>query len=350
MKNALEQALVERMRCPLCRGPLSYLASSDGVSAEARCQACGACYPRIDGIWRMLTPEEERQYAPFLEGYPVMRRVEGWERDEEYYLGLPNVKKNDPIAMRWRIRRRSLRILDRILQGITVGGQSSAGKSEFLGDMYTRQQWAFDLGAGSGWLSRHLARQGFNTVALDLNVSGIDSLAGGQLYLDREDIWFGRVQASMDKLPFADGAFAICIISSALPYANSLATLLSVWKVLRAGGVVVVSDSPVYNRRASGLAMTEEQRSRVRRLLGHDPPDVLGGSGFLVRSELVRQMREAGFEARVISTERLLGRARRFLLRLLRLLRPAKREEARVPVFVGTKVRVSSRGSVVGDR
>ncbi len=332
----MEQALVERMRCPLCHARLNYLAGPDG-EAQVRCRECGACYLRAAGIWRMLTEEQRRQYTSFLEGYPVMRRLEGWERDEDYYLSLPNVKKSDPIARRWRIRRRSLRVLEWVMRSGTRRRRYPA----------TRElespvgKWALDLGAGNGWLSHHLVRRGFNTVALDLNVSGIDSLAGGQLYLDREDIWFGRVQASMDNLPFADDAFALCTISGALYYADGPATLRSVWRILQTGGTVVINDSPVYSHQASGLAMSEEQRIRVRSLLGRSPPDLPGGSGFLVRSSVVEQMQQAGFEVQVISTERLLGRAKRLAVKLLKgskfKVQREKREEARFPVFVGTK-------------
>jgi SAM-dependent methyltransferase len=283
---------------------------------------CGARYYPVEEIWRMLTEQQRAQYAPFLESYPALRAREGWERDDAYFLRLPDVDKRDPTAPIWRIRRRSLRVLEGVLQR-EIGTPQG--------------QWALDLGAGNGWLSRRLSKRGFETVALDLNTAGSDSLAGGRLLMEQDGVLFHRVQASMDNLPFADDVFALCTVSSAIYYANLEDTLHSVYRVLQPGGLLAITDSPVYSHEAAGLRMAKEQQTRIAHVLGREPSALPGGQGFLVESRLLAQMREIGFLVRIVPIQNPLGRAKRLALRLLR---PRRREEARFPVILGVKPKV----------
>ncbi len=103
--------------------------------------------------------------------------------------------------------------------------------------------------------------------------------------------------------------------------------------MLAPGGLLLITDSPVYTRAEAGRAMASEQRARLLTLLGADPPPLPGGDGFLVEAELLAEMRHAGFRAQTLPTDRLLGRIRRAVR--CRLLR--RREEARFPVVVGRK-------------
>lgn len=327
--SPLELQLVQRLKCPLCGSGLSTMpcTEKDGSEEnEARCGQCGACYPRLEGIWRMLTEQERRQYQPFMEGYPAIRQREGWKRDEAYYLSLPYVLPGDPTSFVWRIRRRSLSVLDRVLQH----EQAHIRDVEHT----KRTLWALDLGAGNGWLSRYLTSCGYRTVALDLIAAGLDSLAGIRLHTSHDHTWIGRVQASMSKLPLCDETFALCTISGALHYADSEATLAEARRVLTPGGLLVITDSPVYSNSGAGVAMASERRRRIKALLGEEPPQLPGGQNFLVKDKLVAQMRTIGFQVSVIPTERVLGKLKRLVKRWLK---PGAREEARFPVIVGRK-------------
>lgn len=306
--------LIARMHCPNCGGALVL----DGPSS-AKCTECGERFHRVDGIWRMLTEQQRARFASFLESYPLQRTREGWAREDGYYLHLPDVAHEDPTAQVWRIRRRSLRLLEAQLRR-----QFGAG----------RTGWALDLGAGNCWLARRLARLDFSTVALDLNVEGSDSLSTGQLYIEHDKMWFDRVQASMDSLPFGNEMFDLCTVSAALYYSDVRMTLREVYRALRPYGMLYISDSPVYSNSVPGVVMAKEQRMRLSRVLGHEPADLPGGQGFLVESELRTQLQETGFVVRVLSVEHPLGHVRR---RIRRLLRARKREEAKFPVFVGIK-------------
>lgn len=307
-------ALVERMCCPRCGAKFRLIGPS-----TLSCLSCVNLFDCIDGIWQMLTKEQRASFAPFLESYAEQRTLEGWERDDAYYLRLPQVARDDPAARIWQIRRRSLRVLEEQVR-------------RQFGDCTGK--WALDLGAGNCWLSRRLVRLGFSTVALDLNVAGSDSLSTGSLFMEHDGSWFDRVQASMAHLPFGDEVFDLCTVSAALYYSDVVTTLSEAYRVLRPHGMLVITDSPVYSERAPGVIMAGEQRQRLSRVLGREPADLPGGPGFLVESELLNQLRVSGFRVSMVSTEHPLGRVRR---RIRAFLQRRKREEARFPVFVGFK-------------
>jgi SAM-dependent methyltransferase len=300
---------------------------------EARCRDCGATYLRIDGIWRMLTPSERQQYGSFLEGYPLLRQREGWERDQAYFLALPNVPPDDPASFVWSIRNRSLAVLDTLLAGqpATDNWQPTTDNRQ----PEATAAWALDLGAGNGWLSRHLTHLGYRTVALDLTIGGLDSLAGAQLYIEHDEIWLGRVQASMSNPPFAGETFSLCVISAALHYAGVQETLDAASNLLVSGGLLVITDSPVYAGAEAGRAMAAERREQIASLLGAQPPELPGGNNYLVESEMPALMDRASFTFQVIPIERPLGRLKRSLYRTVR---PGAREQARFPVMVGRKM------------
>jgi SAM-dependent methyltransferase len=304
----LESALAARLACPVCGGSLAYQPPVEAAS----CRECGRAYLRQAGIWRMLTEEQAEYYRPFTGNYRPLRQAEGWERpDPAYYLDLPQVLPGDPQAPIWRIRRRSLARL-----------QKEAGPG------YGR--WALDLGAGNGWLSRHLVRLGYRVVALDLNANGPDSLEGGQLYQQHDKVWFGRVQAGLERLPFQKGVFSLCTASGSLHYAALEPTLAEIRRVLAAAGKFILTDSPVYRQAAAGRAMTAEYVAQTQARYGRAAQWV-GGSGYLVESELLTGLIRQGFTPKVFGIERSMGRLRRSLLGWFN---PASREIAHFPVIV----------------
>ena len=320
----LECQLLQQIRCPLCGGTLAsprHEQSDLEGAAEAHCLGCGSAYLRTDGIWRMLTEAERHRYETFLEKYPVLRQREGRESDQAYFRAEEGVPPPDLTPLVASIRRRSLRTLDAILaeEKRPVGGHD----------------WALDLGSGNGWLSRHLTHMGYRTVALDLTVAGPDSLAGARLFVEHDNIWLGRIQASMSGPPLCDEGFVLCTISAALHYANVEETLRSVHRVLKPGGLLVITDSPIYSDGEAGRAMAAEQQARVESILGGPSHELPGGQNYLVESQLLAQLHSLCFSTRTISIEHPLGRVRRAIGRTIR---PGKREQARFPVIVGRKV------------
>jgi len=310
----MEARLLDLLRCPKCGGPVE--SGQAGDFDQVACRDCGASYPRISGIWRMLTPDRQQAHQAFLSGYVDLRKREGWVRDERYYLSLPMVPPADSAEGIWQIRRRSLAVL----YGLVGNGDG---------------RWALDLGAGCGWLSRYLTAHGYNTVATDLNPEGMDGLQGVELYMQHDHTWIGRVQASMDELPLADSSFSLSTVSAAVHYAPLGRTLAEVARVLQPGGMFVITDSPVYKDVASGRAMAAEQRERAQGLLGKPPAALPGGEGYLVEKELLDAMAASGFRPRLIYNESVPGRVRSLVRGHLA---PAQREHARFPVVIGVRV------------
>ena len=315
-QTKLANELVERLACPTCGGKLEQVEDQQALS----CPACQAVYRQEDGIWRMLSARQAERFRSFMDNYRPLRQAEGWERAEaDYYMKLPWVAPGDAQAAIWRIRRRSFEQLKKV-----VGPGASL--------------WALDLGAGNGWLSRRLAEQGFRVVALDLHTVGMDSLAGGIIYQEQTGVWFGRVQATMEELPFRAGSFNLVVSSGAFHYTDVEATLAEIWRVLVSDGQLIITDSPVYRDAKAGRQMAEEYRSRVRQTFGREA-EWVGGPGFLVEREFRQALTALNFKLKLFSIERWPGYLKR---RILRLVKPAQREEARFPVITAYKAHSAS--------
>src|SRR5947209_3563526 len=98
----LDQDFISIVACPSCKVNLM-----QGVKGDLACPICEKCYPKIDGIWRFFLPSQQTRYQPFLDNYRVIRQGDGWERqDDNYYLNLPNIHRDDPQASIWKIRQR----------------------------------------------------------------------------------------------------------------------------------------------------------------------------------------------------------------------------------------------------
>lgn len=244
--------------CPACRAPLGELAAlGEGVS----CPACQARYTCADGIWRLLAPERLAHFAPFLRDYTTIRSAEGYGYDElERYRRLPEVAPDDPLAWQWRMRARSLAVLERQVLARLGGGLR-----------------VLDLGAGVSWLCNRLAERGHWPCAIDLNDDPRDGLGAWRFY----SASWPRMQAEFDRLPLADAQADLVVYNAALPYsADYRATLAEGLRVLRPGGRLVVMDSPIYRRDASGRQMVAERQAAFERQYG-TRSDALPSVGYL---------------------------------------------------------------------
>jgi SAM-dependent methyltransferase len=284
-------------------------------TGNLQCSHCANIYPRIEGIWRFLLPSQQAQYQSFLDAYHLIRRGDGWERqDDDYYLALPDTTQDDPQASIWKIRRRTFSILQKhLIPGTDL--------------------WALDLGAGNCWLSRHLAQAGYRVLALDVNVEGKDGLNGGDVYLKRGICTFLRAQASMDCLPVRDAQIALCVISGAFHYVNIRETIKSVHMALKPGGQLIIIDSPVYDERKSGMQMRQEQLADFKSKYNAEG-EATGGAGYLVLNEMPVALTQAGFKTSVHWPDRPGSRLIRSVINQM----TGHRQTASFPVFTSTKI------------
>ncbi len=203
------------------------------------CGLCGQRFEFVGGIYRFLG----RGRLPWSDRWLDRPRAAesprtGPESAPDYYRRLPFVRKDDPRAGEWRIRRQSFARL----------------QHDGLPGVWEGLIRILDLGAGSGWLSHRLASFGHSVVALDREDGDVDGLGACRYYPTA----FPAIQADFNALPFLDGEFDVVILNASLHCsATPLDTLVEARRVLTAGGRLVVMDSPLFEERTDGQAMLD---------------------------------------------------------------------------------------------
>lgn len=330
------------LACPICRAPLGSLrappeAGEVGTGRDAiGCASCGAVFPLgAHGVWDFLPPEQATRFAGFLDEYTAVRRAEGRvAEDPAFYRALPSVPPDHPLAWQWRIRARSAALLlGRVLP--TVG----------------QAPRVVDVGAGVGWLSRALADRGARPLAVDVSVDGGDGL-GAMRHLDgmasasslggdgsslpsAAGGWLPRLRADFDRLPLPDGAAEMVVFNASLHYSPDLETTLrEALRVLSPapGARLVIMDSPLYRRRASGAAMVAERKAAYLARYGF-ASDALGSTEFLVDDELAA----LGVRLGLVWRMHVPWYGAAWALRPLRARLRGRREPARFGVIEGSR-------------
>ena len=244
----------------------------------------------------------------FLEHYKTVRRAEHWgSTDPAYYRDLPLVAADDSHAEIWRVRAATYRMLLRAL-----------GHSRRV----------LDLGAGNGWLANRLVQAGHSVAALDMSDDIFDGLGAAKHYATG----FGLYQAMFDALPFADSQFDVLVFNASLHYSTNLSwTLGASLRVLAADGTLVVMDSPMYRKPASGQAMLAEKARQFEERYGSTAPD--NQIGFLTFYDFESLARE--FSIRWRWTEPFVDL--RWAARQGRARWLGQREPARFGLMIGTR-------------
>lgn len=252
--SALDITRTERNRhmhdlvpqCPRCRRPMESAADD---STSVRCDRCRFLMLKRNGIWCALPIERVVHFSRFIKDYSAIRAAEGrGSLRPDYYLGLPYKDYSGNNKSQWKIRARTYSFLERkILRKL----QETSGKDARV----------LDLGAGNGWMSYRMTKLGLRAVAVDLLVNDQDGLGAAKHYEGALEELFPRFQAESAKLPFADHQFDAVIYNASFHYAESYATLLrEALRCLKAGGRVIIADSPWYSKESNGEQMLAERR------------------------------------------------------------------------------------------
>jgi SAM-dependent methyltransferase len=234
--------------CPLCR---SHLVRTRPL--ELFCPVDGAFFVQRHGIWHFLPAQLSKALGQFMLEYRTVRSLEGrGATDPEYYRRLPFEDSTGKFSADWEIRARSFQSLIRSV---------IAPLEKYLG----RPLKVLDLGAGNGWLSYRLARRGHLSAAVDLQTNRLDGL-GAHIYYNKA---FTAIQADFNHLPLQDGQADLVIFNAAFHYSTSYkASLDEALRVLCPQGQVVILDSPIYKKSASGAAMVREREAQFRQRFG----------------------------------------------------------------------------------
>ncbi|HEV8148122.1 MAG TPA: class I SAM-dependent methyltransferase [Bryobacteraceae bacterium] len=231
----------------------------------------------------MLAAERQR----FVEDYLRIRRAEGRGSDDPaYYWELPYRDLTGRLAAQWEMRGRTYRYFE---QRVLTRMEREA----------SRPLEVLDLGAGTGWMCYRLALRGHRPVALDLLNDDRDGLGAARHFFTKLQSEFPRMQAEFDQLPFPGTRFDAVIYNASLHYSSDyLRTLVEARRVLRAGGRIVVLDSPVYKLRKHGEMMRREKHAQFLAQFGTES-DHVGSIEYLDESMLDELARELNVTWRI---------------------------------------------------
>jgi SAM-dependent methyltransferase len=253
--------------CPQCASSL------DDLEGNIKfCPKCERKSPRVDGIWRFLTEEQEENHKAYLHNYRALRENEGRRvKDPEYYRALPFQDITGRHVSEWSMRAGSFGAL---IEHVIEPAEREKGHPLRI----------LDLGAGSCWLSAHLARRGHHIVAVDILGDECDGLGAHKHYLES----FAVMQADVDSLPLASGQADLAIFNGSFHSVRYCkVTLEEALRVLRDDGAVIIMDTPIYQNLNDGIRMVKERQEKLRRILGEYPP-YDGAVGFLTFDDLER--------------------------------------------------------------
>lgn len=150
---------------------------------------------------------------------------------------------------------------------------------------------AADVGAGTGWLSYRLSREGFRCYATDVSADRRIGLEAATAY-DATPHYFERALAALTHWPFQDGSLDVAICNASLHYLpDPVPVLAEASRVLRPHGVFVAMNEPVHTNPKSAERAAADFRARLWRLGGSGP--LVDGYSHLVASDLEAALRSA---------------------------------------------------------
>ncbi len=260
-----------KLRCPQCGGLIGDLPKHQVVLT---CAHCTMNMPCRRGVWQALLPDREAYFARFVEDYQRIRAYEGrGSNSDDYYLALPYRDLSGRNSWQWAIRAHTFRYIERkILPGIITLAQPALR--------------VLDLGAGNGWMSYRLAKQGHAPIAVDLITNDQDGLEAAKHYQQSLPALFPRFQAELDNLPFDDGQFDLVIFNASFHYSeNYEKTMAEALRCTRRSGSVIIADTPWYGDERSARRMLEERRAAFVTRYGF-PSDSLSSLEYLTDQRL----------------------------------------------------------------
>lgn len=298
--------------CPRCRTQLERK-----TPERFTCPQDGLEFWNVDGIWRFLLPESQAHYARFIADYESVRRSEGrGSSSADYYRLLPYKDLSGRFASDWQIRARSFGVL--VKKVLTP-----------LQDPLDRSLKVLDLGAGNGWLSHRLAAQGDRVFAIDLLINDLDGLGAWKYY----EHSFTPLQAEFNHLPIMDRFADVVIFNASFHYSeNYTETLTEALRVLSTSGRVVIMDSPVYHRSASGDTMVGEREAEFKKKYGF-ASDNLRSESYITYTRLDQLAKELHIHWQIFTP----FYGVRWALRSLTAMLLRRREPAKFHLIVGRK-------------
>jgi len=308
--------------CPRCGLHLAGPECDEADEIPAyNCRGCGFALLLEGGIWRALPSARLAYFSRFINDYQGIRAAEGrGSEGAEYYLNLPDRDASGHNREQWKIRARTFHYLRRkLLPSLFAEAQGTPA--------------ILDLGAGNGWLSYRLAIQGCRPVAVDILDNDQDGLGAARHYVPHLQTPFPRFQAEAAHLPFESHQFDAVIFNASFHYAEDYTvSLREALRCTRAGGAVIIADSPWYSDPSSGEKMMLERKANFLTRFG-TASDSIASLAYLTDDRLHTLERECGIEWQLHEP----GYGLRWALRPVFAKIRGRREPARFRVYFARK-------------
>lgn len=230
--------IIKILKCPICGGKPFKLESATELYNEYRdgvisCDTCNYSFPIDDGIVDFLA-EPSAEIVKEKKASSCEARVKT-ENGDEFFINPETIEKFSSIFQ-------SLPKGDGSYF-FKAGGsfQNFAEGSHRFFDLLDKRHIApgmkvLELGAGFCWASREFAKKGCDVVAVDIT----DYLKVSDLYL-RDGLYFDRIYADMDRLPFEEASFDLIFAAATVHHSSDLSkTFNELNRVLKKGGRLIL--------------------------------------------------------------------------------------------------------------
>jgi ubiquinone/menaquinone biosynthesis C-methylase UbiE/uncharacterized protein YbaR (Trm112 family) len=174
----------------------------------------------------------------------------------------------------------------------TYTSDSQANFSQLIKRLPAGNGWALDLGAGTGWTTSQIAARGYRGIALD--ISADNKLELGESFFDH-DIFFDRVLADMNRLPFQDRSLSLATASAALHHSyDPNGAVAEINRTLDPAGRLELANEPVKGLAEAFLPKPGDQDEDVKEASYSLSTwrSMLSGSGFESRIYFPQSIRE----------------------------------------------------------
>ncbi len=224
----MKEDLLKSVCCPLCGGCLKIDAAEmldqEIWSGELKCTSCGESYRIETGMPLLhLNDESWRPKAVEAVGWVTYHQKLGiYEQGQDsvdlkipYYPEEPWIK----VAKSFTLALDQLKL--------------------------TGDETVLDLGAGRGWAAKEFTRIGCSVVALDIVTDEHVGLGRGKALMEDVGVYFERIIADGENLPFFSDTFDIVFCAAALHHSSRLQLLLqNIYRVMKPGGRLCAINEP----------------------------------------------------------------------------------------------------------
>ena len=218
----MRRELLKILQCPNCRQSDWRLKSLEEDSREIRrgnltCAWCQNKYPINKGILDCLVASH-----PWIESAQRSYRRSKASTAKEW--------SPEQLARREHLED-------------TYTSDSRANFAQLIKRLPAGEGWALDLGAGTGWTTSQVAALGYKSIALD--ISADNKLELGECFFD-SNIYFDRILADMNRLPFKTQSLSLASASAALHHRYDLSgAVREISRTLVPGGRLELANEPV---------------------------------------------------------------------------------------------------------